>query len=30
MWFVAAPESETIVAPSIGGNHVGASLSRRF
>jgi hypothetical protein len=30
MWFVGAPEAETIVSPSVGGNHVGATLSRRF
>jgi hypothetical protein len=30
MWFVGAPEAETIVSPSIGADHVGASLSRRF
>ena len=30
MWFVAKPEAETIVAPSVGVDHVGATVSRRF
>lgn len=30
MWFVGKPDAETVIAPSIGADHVGASLSRRF
>lgn len=30
LWFVGKPDAETVIAPSIGADHVGASLSRRF
>jgi serine/threonine-protein kinase len=30
IWFVGKPESETVIAPSIGSDHIGASLARRF
>ncbi|HUS27982.1 MAG TPA: hypothetical protein VMZ53_05720 [Kofleriaceae bacterium] len=30
MWFVGKPDTETVVAPSLGSDHVGATLSRRF
>jgi serine/threonine-protein kinase len=30
LWFVGKPDTETVIAPSIGADHVGASLSRRF
>jgi hypothetical protein len=30
MWFVGKPAETTVVAPSIGDNHVGASLTGRF
>lgn len=30
MWFVGGPESETRMAPSVGADHVGATLSGRF
>jgi serine/threonine-protein kinase len=30
MWFVGKPDAETVITPSIGADHVGASLSRRF
>lgn len=30
MWFVGKPDAETVVMPSVGADHVGASLSRSF
>jgi len=30
MWFVGKPESETVIAPAVGGDHVGATFARRF
>lgn len=30
MWFIGKPDAETVIAPSVGPDHVGASLSRRF
>ncbi|NVB77668.1 MAG: hypothetical protein HOV81_04675 [Kofleriaceae bacterium] len=30
LWFVGKPDAETIVAPSLGADHVGATVSRRF